>query len=105
MANKAFQELSRVRTRPLLGHVDHKQDMVARLHQIEEQVRGLTEMIQAAQSCEDVAMQMSAARKALDTVFYRLMAGSVMNAACVARTEANIRVDVERSARLLDRFG
>ena len=83
----------------------HEKDVVNRLRRIEGQVRGLVEMIQAGRSCEEVALQMSAARKAMDKAFYRMMACSVMEAVYDSKTEAQTLVEVERSARLLERFG
>jgi len=68
-------------------------------------VRGLVEMIQSGRSCEDVATQMSAARKAMDKTFYRMMACSVMEAVYDAKTDAEAIVEVERSARMLEKFG
>ena len=84
---------------------DHQKDVVNRLRRIEGQVRGLVEMIQSGRSCEDVATQMSAARKAMDKTFYRMMACSVMEAVYEAKTDAEAIVEVERSARLLEKFG
>ncbi len=68
-------------------------------------MRGLVEMIQSGRSCEDVATQMSAARKAMDKTFYRMMACSVMEAVYDAKTDAEAIVEVERSARMLEKFG
>lgn len=84
---------------------DHQKDVVNRLRRIEGQVRGLVEMIQSGRSCEDVATQMSAARKAMDKTFYRMMACSVMEAVYDSKTDAEAIVEVERSARLLEKFG
>lgn len=84
---------------------DHQKDVVNRLRRIEGQVRGLIEMVQGGRSCEDVATQMSAARKAMDKTFYRMMACSVMEAVYDSKTDAQAIAEVERSARLLDRFG
>ena len=84
---------------------DHQKDVVNRLRRIEGQVRGLVEMIQSGRSCEDVATQMSAARKAMDKTFYRMMACSVMEAVYDAKTDAEAIVEVERSARMLEKFG
>ena len=84
---------------------DHQKDVVNRLRRIEGQVRGLVEMIQAGRSCEDVATQMSAARKAMDKTFYRLMACSVMEAVYDAKTDAQAIVEVQRTARILEKFG
>jgi CsoR family transcriptional regulator, copper-sensing transcriptional repressor len=84
---------------------DHQKDVVNRLRRIEGQVRGLVEMIQSGRPCEDVALQMSAARKAMDKAFYRMMACSVIEAVYDAGNEAQAIAEVEKSARLLERFG
>jgi DNA-binding FrmR family transcriptional regulator len=84
---------------------DHQKDVVNRLKRIEGQVRGLVEMIQSGRPCEDVALQMSAARKAMDKAFYRMMACSVIEAVYEAENETEAIVEVERSARLLEKFG
>lgn len=84
---------------------DHQKDVVNRLRRIEGQVRGLIEMIQAGRSCEDVALQMSAARKAMDKAFYRMMACTVIEAVYDAESEAQAIEEVEKSARLLEKFG
>jgi DNA-binding FrmR family transcriptional regulator len=59
-------------------------------------------MIDSGRSCEDVAQQMSAVRKAMDKAFYRMMTCSVMEAATVDGQE-RLR-EVERSARILERY-
>lgn len=84
---------------------DHQKDVVNRLRRIEGQVRSLIEMIQAGRSCEDVALQMSAARKAMDKAFYRMMACTVIEAVYDAESEAQAIEEVEKSARLLEKFG
>ncbi|MEO8118541.1 MAG: metal-sensitive transcriptional regulator [Rhodoferax sp.] len=84
---------------------DHQKDVVNRLRRIEGQVRGLVEMIQSGRPCEDVALQMSAARKAMDKAFYRMMACSVMEAVYESKTDEQAILEVERSARLLEKFG
>ena len=43
---------------------EHQRDIVNRLRRIEGQVRALAEMVDAGRPCEDIAQQMSAARKA-----------------------------------------
>jgi DNA-binding FrmR family transcriptional regulator len=88
-----------------LYRADHQKDVVNRLRRIEGQVRGLIEMIQSGRSCEDVALQMSAARKAMDKAFYRMMACSVIEAVYDADNESEAISEVEKSARLLEKFG
>ena len=45
---------------------EHQRDVVNRLKRIEGQVRGLIDMVESGRPCEDVAQQMSAARKAME---------------------------------------
>jgi len=83
---------------------DHQKDVINRLRRIEGQVRGLVEMIQEGRSCEDVALQMSAARKAMDKAFYRMMACNVMDAVAEVAVEGPVMRDVERSTRILEKY-
>ena len=92
--------------KPTSGYrASHQKDVINRLRRIEGQVRGLTEMIQAGRSCEDVALQMSAARKAMDKAFYRMMACTVIEAVCEAENDEKVMLEVEKSTRLLEKFG
>lgn len=84
---------------------DHQTDVINRLRRIEGQVRGLVDMIQGGRSCEEVALQMSAARKAMDKTFYRMMACSLMEAVHKTETSAQTIADVERTAGILEKFG
>ncbi len=79
---------------------EHQRDIVNRLRRIEGQVRALVDMVEGGRPCEDVAQQMSAARKAMDKAFYRMMACTVMEA--VSGTE--IEAEVERSTRILEKY-
>lgn len=81
---------------------EHQRDVINRLKRIEGQVRGLIEMVETGRSCEDVAQQMSAARKAMDKAFYRMMACSVMEA--VSDSEGDPMREVERSTRILEKY-
>ena len=82
--------------------LEYQRDVTNRLRRIHGQVGALLEMIDTGRSCEDVAQQMSAVRKAMDKAFYRMMACSVMEAATVDGQE-RLR-EVERSARILERY-
>ncbi len=84
---------------------DHQKDVVNRLRRIEGQVRGLVEMIQEGRSCEDVALQMSAARKAMDKAFYRMMACTMIEAVYDAESSDRSIEEIEKSTRLLEKFG
>jgi DNA-binding FrmR family transcriptional regulator len=83
---------------------DSQRDVVNRLKRIEGQVRGLIDMVQADRSCEDVAQQMAAARKAMDKAFYRMMACAMLEAVAAAPLEGSAVRDVERSTRILEKY-
>ena len=83
---------------------EHQRDVVNRLKRIEGQVRGLIDMVESGRPCEDVAQQMSAARKAMDKAFYRMMACSVMEAVSVSDSEEQTIREVERSTRILEEY-
>ena len=81
---------------------EYQRDVTNRLKRIEGQVRAVIEMIEADRSCEEIAQQMSAVRKAMDKTFYRMMTCSVMEAASVSDQET--MREVERSTRILERY-
>ena len=83
---------------------EHQRDVINRLKRIEGQVRGLIDMVEQGRPCEDVAQQMSAARKAMDKAFYRMMACSVMEAVAVGDDSGNTLREVERSTRILEKY-
>ena len=83
---------------------EHQRDVVNRLKRIEGQVRGLIDMVEKGRPCEDVAQQMSAARKAMDKAFYRMMACSVMEAVSISDSEDAAFREVERSTRILEKY-
>lgn len=72
------------RAEPDADWENHKAALVRRLKRVEGQVRGLQAMIERDAECEDIAVQMSAARKALDRTFYTLLS-------CVIERELNCR--------------
>lgn len=83
---------------------EHQRDVINRLKRIEGQVRGLIDMVEQGRSCEDVAQQMSAARKAMDKAFYRMMACTVMEAVAGAASEDETLREVERSTKILEKY-
>ena len=50
-----------------------KKSLRARLARVEGQLRGVQRLIEIDADCEDVAQQLSAARKALDKAFFTLV--------------------------------
>jgi DNA-binding FrmR family transcriptional regulator len=75
---------------------ESKKAMDARLARIEGQVRAVRRMIGEDESCEDIAQQLAAARKALDRAFFEMVS-------CMIREEAP--AGRHRVAELLVRFG
>ncbi|MGQ0622643.1 MAG: metal-sensitive transcriptional regulator [Panacagrimonas sp.] len=59
------------------SHRPHQQDVVHRLRRVEGQIRGVLTMMEQEKSCDAIAQQLSAARKALDRAFYEMMACSL----------------------------
>jgi CsoR family transcriptional regulator, copper-sensing transcriptional repressor len=83
---------------------EHEKEAITRLRKIEGQVRGLVLMIESGRPCEDIATQMTAARKALDKAFYRMMVCSMIEAAHASDNREKTVSDIERSARLLEKL-
>lgn len=83
---------------------EHQKDMINRLRRIEGQVRGLVDMIESGRSCEEVATQMSATRKAMEKAFYRMMTCSLIEAVHESETDEQAILEVSRSARLMEKF-
>lgn len=81
---------------------EYQKDVTNRLKRIQGQVGAILDMIDANRSCEDIAQQMSAARRAMDKAFYRMMTCSVMEAAGVSETDR--LKELERSTRILERY-
>jgi DNA-binding FrmR family transcriptional regulator len=77
--------------------------MDARLARIEGQIRGVRRMIAGGDDCDDIALQLSAARKALDRAFYEMVSCMIRDqtpAGAAARRE-----HAKKVAALLARFG
>lgn len=88
---------------PVMHDSEAKKAMDARLARIEGQVRAVRRMIEEDRSCENIAQQLSAARRALDRAFYEMVS-------CMIRQEppsgSKTRgAHAEEVAELLARFG
>jgi len=88
---------------PTMHDPETKKAMDARLARVEGQVRAVRRMIGADESCENIAQQLAAARKALDRAFYEMVS-------CIIRHEpaggSQARDEhAGRVAELLTRFG
>lgn len=56
----------------VLAQGEGRRDILRRLRRVEGQLRGVMRMIEEGEGCMPVAQQLSAARKALDAVFFRM---------------------------------
>lgn len=83
----------------------HQRKLVIRLRRVEGQLRGIQAMMEKGDSCERIAQQLSAARRALDKTFHEMVACSVRMEIADSQTPAEVDAATERMARLLDRFG
>mgnify|MGYP000951456113 CR=1 FL=1 len=52
----------------------HKRSLINRLRRVEGQLRGIQGMIEKEATCEDLAQQVAAARRALDRTFFEIVA-------------------------------
>jgi DNA-binding FrmR family transcriptional regulator len=88
---------------PALHDPEAKKAMDVRLARVEGQVRGVRRMIVEGEPCEAIALQLAAARKALDRAFYEMVS-------CMIRMRpigsvAARREQASKVAELLARFG
>ena len=88
--------------RPTLHDPEMKKAIEARLARVEGQVRGIRRMVGDDDDCEDIALQLAAARKALDRVFYEMV--SCMIRAEAPRGAAARSAQAEKVAEILTRF-
>ena len=84
------------------GYAADKQALVARLHRIEGQVRGIERMLADDRYCIDIITQISAVTTALESVAFRILDDHVNH--CVAHALASGDRDVasEKTRELLD---
>ena len=80
---------------PRMHDPEAKKAMDTRLARIEGQVHAVRRMIAEDESCEAIAQQLSAARRALDRAFYEMVS-------CMIRHEP---ASGGKVAELLTRFG
>jgi DNA-binding FrmR family transcriptional regulator len=81
---------------------EDKRALVLRLKRVEGQLRGVQQLIEKDASCELVAQQLTAARKALDKAFHE-MVGCLIDAKLRGATRGPS--DSSEVRRLLTRYG
>ena len=88
---------------PALHDPEARRAMEARLARAEGQVRAIRRMIAAGEPCEDIALQLAAARKALDRAFYEMVSCMIRSEPPAGKRER--AAHAKRVAELLARFG
>ena len=83
----------------------HRRRIVTRLARIEGQVRGIQSMITENRPCEQIALQLTAARRALDKAFYEMIACSLMTNIDASADMDEVRLSTQKMATLLAKFG
>jgi DNA-binding FrmR family transcriptional regulator len=82
-----------------------RNDIVLRLKRVEGQLRGVQGMVEQRQDCEAIAVQLSAARKALDRAFYELMACAIQDPQFSAEPREDQNARVTRLTKVLAKLG
>jgi len=88
---------------PKMHDAEMKKAMDARLARIEGQVHAIRRMIGEDESCERIAQQLAAARKALDRAFYEMVSCMIRHEPPAGRQARGERAG--QVAELLARFG
>lgn len=80
--------------------------LVARIKRAEGQLRGVQRLMEAGEGCEKVAIQLTAARRALDKAFFEMMACAVAEE--VERHQpgsTELEAGIAEVTRLLTKYG
>ena len=85
---------------PVLTDAASRTDLLNRLKRAEGQLRGIQRMLEEGQECMDIATQMAAVRKALDSTYVR-MTVCFMQQELQSRLGADASTD-EKLASLLE---
>ena len=84
------------------GYSDDKAALVARLHRIEGQVRGIERMIDEERYCVDVLTQIGAVTTALESLAYQVLDDHVEHCVADALASGDPEAAAEKSRELLE---
>lgn len=83
-----------------------RKDISRRLRRVEGQLRGVIRMIEEGENCLAVAQQLSAARKALDSVFFRMTVCYLeQELEAGGKDETKVSQTLDEVGTLLSKFG
>jgi DNA-binding FrmR family transcriptional regulator len=86
----------------MAGYSEDKAALVARLHRIEGQVRGIERMIEEDRYCVDVLTQIGAVTTALESLAYEVLDDHVEHCVADALASGNPEAAAEKSRELLE---
>ena len=84
---------------------NHKRSMITLLRRIEGQLRGIQGLIEQDASCEAIAQQVAAARRALERAFYEMVACSMEAEFNSAESLKEAKVAAAHVTRILAKYG
>ena len=82
-----------------------RRGLVLRLKRVEGQLRGIQNMLESGADCEEIALQMSASRKALDKAFFEMVACAIEHPQFSTAKGEKTNQRVHRMARTLAKLG
>jgi len=83
------------------GYVSDKASLIARLHRIEGQVRGIERMVEEERYCIDILTQVAAVNTALESLAVKLLEDHVRHCVAGALASGDAGVAAEKSEELL----
>ncbi len=79
--------------------------LIIRLRRVEGQLRGIQAMMEKGDSCESIAQQLSAARRALDKTFHEMVACHLQMEIAASQAPEQVLAATEHMTRLLSKYG
>lgn len=86
------------------NEIEQRAAMVNRLRRVEGQIRAIADMVADGRPCEDVAQQMSAARRALERAYFYMMTCSMIEAVSEHAPDGVVQRDIQRVAEILQKY-
>jgi CsoR family transcriptional regulator, copper-sensing transcriptional repressor len=83
------------------GYAEHKRSLVARLHRIEGQVRGIERMVEDDRYCIDILTQLGAVSTALESLAVTILDDHVKHCVADALASGDERAAREKTDELL----
>lgn len=83
----------------------HQRKLIIRLRRVEGQLRGIQAMMEKGDSCDHIAQQLSAARRALDKAFHEMVACNLQMEIAAGRSTEDVLAATEHMTKLLSKYG